>query len=127
MAEPRHRFISRDPENPVKEVSLTDLTGENVVVKFKDGVFETTDPGLVTAALGSDAITGAGDPYTHTITSNNSPQWLGLWTKRPLTGASVEWDKFDDCFIKGITIQYAAGKLLQVQCDFLGRLATGVI
>lgn len=81
---------------------------------------------LVTAHMGSDTVTGTTN-FTHTIVSNNAPQWLTLWTQRPLVGASTEWDKYEDCFMKSIELQYSAGQLFRVQCEVLGRLGTTTV
>lgn len=79
---------------------------------------------LLTAHLGSDTMTGAGADKTHTIVFNGAPQWLTVWGQRPLTGTSVEWDRYMDSFIKSIELQYVAGSLFRAECEFLSRIGT---
>jgi hypothetical protein len=77
---------------------------------------------LFKAHLGSDTKTGAGDPWTHTMISNNTPEWLTFWTQRPLAGASVEWDRFVDCLVKTVEVQYVSGQLLRIHADVLSKV-----
>jgi hypothetical protein len=45
MPEKKTKFYSRDPDDPVQEVPFFDpASGEYEILKFKDGVAETSNP-----------------------------------------------------------------------------------
>jgi hypothetical protein len=99
--------------------SRADAGGTVELASFPDSIGR-----LLTAHLGSDTVTGTTN-LTHTIVFNNTPQWLTWFTQRPLTGASVEWDKFTDCLVKTVELRYVAGQLFRVYVEILGKKATG--
>lgn len=80
---------------------------------------------LLTAHMGSDTITGAGDPYTHTIVSNNIPQWCTGWIGRPLTGATTEWTKATDLTVKSVDIVHQVKQMLHVSTELMAK--TGMV
>lgn len=71
---------------------------------------------LLYGALGTKAVTGAGDPYTHTFTPATTLPWLTVW--RML--ASGLFERFEDCKVVGLHFSSEAGGLLQVTADILG-------
>src|SRR5262245_2572832 len=79
---------------------------------------------LITSALGQDTVTGGSDPFTHTMVSNNAPLWNTIWINRPLAGGSSEWDKYTDCLIKSVDLQYTSGRLLVAHLEVLGKKST---
>lgn len=78
---------------------------------------------LVQAHLGTDTISGAADPYLHTITKAATPPWVTAWVARPTVAGGYEWDRFEDCFIKALEFQIANGMVVKAQAEFLGKKA----
>jgi hypothetical protein len=118
--ETREDFESLDGNayNPGQFKSRADGSGSIDFFSFPDSIGR-----LVTASLGSDTVTGGSDPWTHTMVSNNTPQWLTIWVNRPLAGASNEWDRYADCLIRAVDLQWASGKLLMTHCEILAMKA----
>lgn len=79
---------------------------------------------LLTAHLGLDTKTGAGDPWTHTITQNATPQWCTLYVARPLTGGTYEYDQFADAHLKTCDIVYAAGTMPRAVTEIIAKKVT---
>lgn len=82
---------------------------------------------LLVAHMGTDAITGAGDPWTHTITFDNTFDFLNLFVARPLANGTVEWDRYLDTVIRSLDINWAGGELLRVVAGVIGQESTVAI
>ena len=65
---------------------------------------------LLYAALGAKAVSGASDPWTHTITLGATLPWLTVW--RHLAGGLNE--RFVDCRLSKLTISSQHGSPVQV-------------
>lgn len=73
-------------------------------------------PLLLYGVMGAKAVTGAADPYLHTITLAQTQPWLTVW--RMLGGGLFE--RFTDCKISSLTLRSAAGGLLVAEVSILG-------
>lgn len=76
---------------------------------------------VLNALLGADAITGAADPYTHTITPATATAYYSL-VKNAGAGALV--DRYEDCKCSAITISGGAGGVLTYAPTWFGLAAT---
>jgi hypothetical protein len=79
---------------------------------------------LIASHLGLDTKTGAGDPFTHTITQNNAPFWVTMYVARPLAGTSYEYDQYLDCLLKTCDIVYENGQMPKIVTDILAKKVT---
>lgn len=66
--------------------------------------------------LGAKAVTGAADPYTHTLTPAADQPWFTVW--RTLGGSIHE--KFVDCKITNMEFEWEAGGDLTCSMDIMG-------
>jgi len=73
-------------------------------------------PLLLYGVMGAKAVTGAGDPFTHTITLAQTQPWLTVW--RMLSSGLFE--RFTDCKIASLTLRSAAGGLLVAETSIVG-------
>lgn len=73
---------------------------------------------LLYAAMGGKAVTGAGDPWTHTFTLANTQPWLTIF--RMLGGISFE--RYADCKISSLNFESSSGGILQVTAAIAGLL-----
>lgn len=74
---------------------------------------------LLFAALGSEAVSGAADPYTHTITLGTSQPWLTLWRSI----GSLLHERFPDCRLASLEISSVAGRPVAITAAVLGTRA----
>jgi hypothetical protein len=74
----------------------------------------------------SDAITGAGDPYTHTFTRKDVQLPHTVWMSKPKNDGTFEHDRLLDCISPTLVIEYTTGQLLRLKSTYLGSLATGL-
>lgn len=75
---------------------------------------------LACYALGADAVTGASDPYTHTITPYTSVPYLSI--ERSLDGGLIE--RVQDCVISEYKISGSQGKPGLITVTILGTKGT---
>ena len=84
-----------------------------------------TAPLLYYCVLGSKAVTGAADPYTHTITASNDQPWVTVWKE---LGDSI-YEKFSDCKFTQGNLEFTAGGDLALSTSIMGlgftRLSSG--
>lgn len=73
---------------------------------------------LLYAAMGAKAVTGAGDPWTHTFTLALTQPYMTVF--RMLGGLSFE--RFADTKISSLTLESTAGGILQVTAALIGAL-----
>lgn len=71
---------------------------------------------LLYGALGAKAVSGVGDPYTHTFTNATSLPWLTVYR---MLGNGL-YETFTDCKVVGLHFNSEAGGLLQVTADIMG-------
>jgi Phage tail tube protein len=71
---------------------------------------------LIYAALGGKSVTGAGDPWTHTIIPAASTPWLTFWR---MIG-NLLYGRFSDCKVKTLVIHGESGKPLTVTATIIG-------
>lgn len=71
---------------------------------------------LLYGAMGAKAVTGAGDPWTHTFTLALTQPWLTFW--RMLGG--LKFERFIDCKLSSLVLRSAAGAPLQVEFGVMG-------
>lgn len=72
-------------------------------------------PILLFGVMGSKAVTGASDPYTHTMTLAATQPYLTLW--RTL---GTLFERFVDCKVKSLVFESTAGGILSVTAEILG-------
>jgi Phage tail tube protein len=75
---------------------------------------------LAAAALGTNADSGAGDPWTHTATPANDGMWLTCWRQV----GNVIWERFDDCKISALKIEGDAGAPMMCTLSLVGIKST---
>lgn len=71
---------------------------------------------LLYGVLGAKAVSGSGDPYTHTFTAATSRPWWTFW--RML--GNLLWERFVDCKIDKLVIAGQTGKPLTVTATIMG-------
>jgi hypothetical protein len=71
---------------------------------------------LLYAAMGAKAVTGASDPYTHTLTLAATQPYMTIWRS---LGAAL-FERFTDCKITNLTIEAGAGGVLTVTAGITG-------
>lgn len=70
---------------------------------------------LLYGAMGAKAVSGAGDPYTHTFTLAQTQPYLTVW--RALNGL---YERFADVKLTSLHLESGAGGILQVTAGMLG-------
>lgn len=75
---------------------------------------------LLYAALGAKSVSGASDPWTHTITPAASLPWLTFWR---MVGDGTVIEQFVDCRIARLRLISANGHPIRVALRVLGRSA----
>ncbi len=70
---------------------------------------------LLWAAMGGKAVTGASDPYTHTLTLAATQPYMTIWR----TLATL-FERFVDCKIASLNFESQAGGVLAVTAQILG-------
>lgn len=76
---------------------------------------------LLQGHLASDTVSGAADPFSHTIVRADTPPWHTVWIQRPKGDGTVQWDKAIDVTIKTIELAYAAGVPLRCTTGLMGK------
>jgi tail tube protein len=72
--------------------------------------------------LGSEAVTGAGDPWTHDITKTDAKPFATIFQMRPdVMGGTDQWERMVDSFIRGVELTATAGMPLQTKLDIIGK------
>ena len=74
---------------------------------------------LLFAALGADAPTGAGDPWTHVITPGATPLYLTGFGR-----LDTEYHKIRDCRIDELGLTLDKAEPLEISCSLLGTVAS---
>jgi len=74
----------------------------------------------------SDTVTGAGDPYTHTMVRKDTQLPHTIWVSKPAAGGTFEHDRLQDCVAKTLTFRYANGELFHVPTSILAGSSTGI-
>lgn len=117
------------PHRTVRPLSGTHSTGfperAGWAERFVEGdpeIFARPEPlGLLLyAALGSKSVSGASDPFTHTITPAAALPWLTFWR---MVGDGTVIEQFVDCRIARLRIRSTHGQPLRVEMQVLGRVA----
>lgn len=75
-----------------------------------------TAPLLYYCVLGAKAVTGAADPFTHTITPANDQPWVTVFKE---LGDSI-YERFTDCKFTQANLEFAAGGDLALSCTVMG-------
>jgi len=86
--------------------------------------FPDSDGLLIASHMGLDTKTGAGDPFTHTITFNGSPFWDTIYVGRPLAGGTYPWDQYLDCLLTTCDLAYETGQMTRIVTDVLAKKVT---
>lgn len=71
---------------------------------------------LLYGVLGGKAVSGSGDPYTHTLTVASSVPYFTFWQML----GSGKFEKFTDCVITGLKIHGESGKPLVITPRIMG-------
>lgn len=71
---------------------------------------------LFYGVLGAKAVSGAGDPYTHTATASTSVPYFTFWQML----GSAKFEKYSDCIITGLKISGEAGKPIKLTPRIMG-------
>lgn len=66
-------------------------------------------------AMGAKAVTGAGDPYTHTFTLASALPWCTVWRRL----ANGLFERFSDAKVNTLTLRSQAGGILAVEVGFM--------
>lgn len=111
----RHEVADGNAYRPGGFITTNRAEGRAVFASFPDSVSR-----LLHAHMGADAVTGAADPWTHTITRSATQPWHTVWVKRPVPGGTYQWDRFEDVRARGLDIMWASGTQLKVGLDMLG-------
>jgi len=92
------------------------------------GAFPSSLPRIMAAHLGAscDTITGAADPWTHTLVRTDTPLWHTVWMGRPTSGGGVEYDQIVDALAKSFIVNYQNGQLVHVTTEFMAKNSNGV-
>jgi hypothetical protein len=73
----------------------------------------------------SDTMTGAGDPRTHTFARKDTPLPHTFWVGAPLTSATTQYDRLEDCICTQVQLIYTAGQFLQIGSTWLAARGVG--
>jgi hypothetical protein len=73
---------------------------------------------------GSDTVTGAGDPFTHTIipSPTNAMDYATFWAQ-----FDTEYQQFQDCRIDSLSLSWTGAGPLEVAVTALGTIWTGYV
>lgn len=124
-------FITAGGFGPVKESTpIEETTDERILSDdYVSGVRSEGGPQIVVrpkiiglllyAAMGTKAVAGAGDPYTHTITIAKRLPYLTVWTR---LGDDVDglFTKHIDCKVASLNLESAANGLLMATVNLIG-------
>lgn len=75
---------------------------------------------LLYAAMGAKAVSGAGDPYTHTFTLASALPYLTAWRRLGPAAAGGLYERFTDVKISSLVFASQAAGLLQVTSGLVG-------
>jgi hypothetical protein len=76
-------------------------------------------PVLLFGALGGKAVTGAGDPYTHTLNVAATQPWLTIWRNV----GDLIFERFPDCKISQLVIRSTSGAPLTMEATIVGLMS----
>jgi hypothetical protein len=72
--------------------------------------------------LGSEAVSGASDPWTHTITKTDAKLFATMYQMRPdVMGGTDLWERAEDAFVKGVELTAQAGQPLAHKLDVISK------
>jgi hypothetical protein len=71
---------------------------------------------LLYAVLGAKAVSGAGDPFTHSFTPANTQPWLTFWRM----AGGILFEKFIDCKLSFLRISSRSGEPVRVSFGIVG-------
>jgi hypothetical protein len=124
-------FLTGGAVEPMRETAdLEESTG----VRMRSGIFVVRAraggspafyarpelaPVLLYGALGAKAVTGAGDPYTHTLTVAATQPWLTIWRN---VGGLI-YERFPDCKISQLVIRSVAGAPVTMEATIVGLMS----
>ena len=75
---------------------------------------------ILFGVLGSQAVTGAADPYEHEFTEADEQPWLTFWRRMHLDGANYLYEKFVDCRITQLVLTSEAGQPIRAGMTVMG-------
>lgn len=113
---------------PIDETNRTRVRGTTYVSELNvDGTPEAAARVkmlgmLLYGVMGAKAVSGAGDPYTHTFTLASTTPYLTFWKNLGPTSGG-DYERFQDCKIAGLVIRSASGGFLTLAPTVIG-LAT---
>lgn len=97
---------------------LTQVHGEGEpVIAARPGILGL----LLYGAMGAKAVTGAGDPWTHTFTLAATQPYLSVWRNIGIgAGAAAEFERYVDTKITRLQLESSAGGVLAATVGLLG-------
>lgn len=124
-------FVTAGGVMPVKDTAPIEETSDERLLTddYVSGVRAEGGPQIVVrpkiiglllyGAMGTKAVSGSGDPYTHTITLAKRLPYFTVWTR---LGDSVDglFTKIVDCKIASLSLASSANGLLMATVNFLG-------
>jgi hypothetical protein len=119
-------LVGRKDVNDVAETTAARLPSDSYVSQVRgDGgpAFWVRDNaiGLVLyAALGAKAVSGAGDPWTHTFTLASILPYLTAWQRVGAVASGGRYEKFVDCKITQLVLASTAGGMLTATATIVG-------
>ncbi len=123
----KHAVLPDQKISSYRDGNVRDLTFELKEILKWGGSFQTffyanEGAALLCWAMGDDAITGAGDPYTHTLTLTDALPWLSieLGMYQDSAAAYQLVDRVVDAKINKLTIEGEASKPLLLTPDIIG-------
>ena len=75
---------------------------------------------LLFGVLGSQAVSGAADPYEHTFVEADEQPWLTFWRRMHLDGTNYLYEKFIDCRITQMVLTSEAGSPIRAGMTVMG-------
>lgn len=94
-------------------------TGSNPVIDCRTRAWPRSSAALLELALGSRATTGAGDPFTHTITPATNPSYLTAFTR-----LDTEYHTLSDARIDTLSFSWSGREPVEVGLRILGCVLT---
>jgi Phage tail tube protein len=144
VAAPQHRVplvggavMGRKDTADVAETTAARVISDSFVTQVRgDGApaFWVRDNAIglfLYAAMGTKAVAGAGDPFTHTFTLASLLPYLTMWQRVGPVAAGGRYEKFVDCKVTQLVLASAAGGRLDCTATIVGitprfRLAADV-
>lgn len=119
-------LVSRKDVNDVAETTAARLPSDSYVSQYRgDGgpAFWVRDNAIglmLYAAMGAKAVSGAGDPWTHTFTLASVLPYLTCWQRVGPVAAGGRYEKFVDCKITQLVLSSSAGGMLVATATIVG-------